>query len=133
MRCKRMRYLLPFLIIIPACEIGILLFSGKTIGIIPTILLIIATGIAGAWLAKKQGLEAIRKVQQEMSFGKIPGESILDGLCILVGGLLLLTPGFVTDLTGFILLIPATRKFVKPLLQKAISKSIDQNRFKIIR
>ncbi|PLR68389.1 MULTISPECIES: FxsA family protein [Bacillaceae] len=128
-----MRYLLPFLIIIPACEIGILLFSGKTIGIIPTILLIIATGIAGAWLAKKQGLEAIRKVQQEMSFGKIPGESILDGLCILVGGLLLLTPGFVTDLTGFILLIPATRKFVKPLLQKAISKSIDQNRFKIIR
>lgn len=128
-----MRYLLPFLIIIPACEIGILLFSGKTIGIIPTILLIIATGIAGAWLAKKQGLEAIRKVQQEMSFGKIPGESILDGLCILVGGLLLLTPGFVTDLTGFILLIPSTRKFVKPLLQKAISKRIDQNRFKIIR
>jgi UPF0716 protein FxsA len=128
-----MRYLLPFLIIIPACEIGILLFSGKTIGIIPTILLIIATGIAGAWLAKKQGLEAIRKVQQEMSFGNIPGESIIDGLCILVGGLLLLSPGFVTDLTGFILLVPSTRKFVKPLLQKAISKRIDQNRFKIIR
>lgn len=128
-----MRYLLPFLIIIPACEIGILLFSGKTIGIIPTIFMIIATGIAGAWLAKKQGMEAIRKVQREISFGNIPGDAIIDGLCVLVGGLLLLSPGFLTDLTGFVLLIPATRKFVKPLLQKWMSRLIDQNRFTIIR
>lgn len=129
----RLRYILPFLIIIPALEIGILLFSGKTLGIVPTILLIIATGVGGAWLAKKQGIEAVQKVQREISRGNIPGDSILDGLCILSGGILLLTPGFITDLTGFILLIPGTRKMVKPLLQKQISKMIERNRFTIIR
>ncbi|WP_324606985.1 FxsA family protein [Metabacillus indicus] len=128
-----LRYILPFLIIIPALEIGILLFSGKTLGIIPTILLIIATGVGGAFLAKKQGIETIQKVQREMSRGNIPGDSILDGLCILTGGLLLLTPGFVTDITGFMLLIPGTRKMFKPLLQKQISKMIERNRFTIIR
>ncbi|WP_374721300.1 FxsA family protein [Peribacillus tepidiphilus] len=128
-----MRYLLFFLIIIPALEIGVLLYSGKTIGVIPTILLIFATGIAGAYLAKQQGLETIRKAQQQISYGKMPGDALIDGICILVGGCLLLTPGFITDLIGFILLLPPTRIVVKPFITRMFRSMINKGNITIIR
>lgn len=128
-----MRYLLLFLIIIPALEIGVLLYSGKTIGVIPTILLIIATGIAGAYLAKQQGLETIRKAQQQISYGKMPGDALIDGICILVGGCLLLIPGFITDLIGFILLLPPTRIVVKPFIKRMFRSMINKGNLTIIR
>jgi UPF0716 protein FxsA len=128
-----MRLLVFLIIVIPALEIGFLLLSGKTIGVLPTILLIVLTGVVGAWLAKKQGIEALRKAQQQMQYGQIPNEAILDGICILVGGLLLLTPGFITDMTGFLLLFPISRNKIKPLLLLIIRKMIDKNQFTIIR
>lgn len=128
-----MRLLVFLIIVIPALEIGFLLLSGKTIGVLPTILLIVLTGVVGAWLAKKQGIEALRKAQQQMQYGQIPNEAILDGLCILVGGLLLLTPGFITDITGFLLLFPISRNKIKPILLSIIRKMIDKNQFTIIR
>jgi UPF0716 protein FxsA len=128
-----MRLLVFLIIVIPALEIGFLLLSGKTIGVLPTIFLIVLTGVVGAWLAKKQGIEALRKAQQQMQYGQIPNEAILDGLCILVGGLLLLTPGFITDITGFLLLFPISRNKIKPILLSIIRKMIDKNQFTIIR
>lgn len=128
-----MRLIMLLIIIIPALEIGVLIFSGRTIGAIPTILLIILTGIFGAWLAKQQGLEAIRNVQSQMQMGQIPGLAIIDGLCILIGGLLLLTPGFITDTVGFLLLIPITRNKIKPFLLTIIRKMVEKNRFTIIK
>lgn len=128
-----MRVFIFFLIVIPAMEIGILLLSGKTIGAIPTVLLIILTGILGAWLAKKQGIETIRKAQEQMQYAQIPSEAILDGLCILIGGLLLLTPGFITDIVGIFLLLPISRNKIKPLLLTTIRKMIDRNKVTIIR
>lgn len=128
-----MRLLLILIIVIPALEIGVLLLSGKTIGVIPTILLIILTGVVGAWLAKKQGIETFKKAQQQMQYGQIPGEAIIDGLCILVGGLFLLSPGFVTDLTGILLLFPKSRNLIKPVLLRIIRKMIDRNQITIIR
>ncbi|MGM7720870.1 FxsA family protein [Metabacillus sp. Hm71] len=128
-----MRLLMLFIIVIPALEIGFLLLSGKTIGVMPTVLLIILTGVIGAWLAKKQGIEAIRKVQHQMQYGQIPSDAIIDGLCILVGGLLLLTPGFITDIVGFLLLFPLSRKKIKPFLITLIRKWVDRNRITIIR
>ena len=128
-----MRLLVFLIIVIPALEIGFLLLSGKTIGVLPTILLIVLTGVVGAWLAKKQGIEALRKAQQQMQYGQIPNEAILDGLCILIGGLLLLTPGFITDVTGFLLLFPISRNKIKPILLSIIRKMIDKNQFTIIR
>ncbi|MBM7584929.1 UPF0716 protein FxsA [Bacillus pakistanensis] len=128
-----MRYLVALLIIIPAMEIGILIFSGQTLGVIPTILIIIATGIIGAYLAKQQGIETLRRAQEEMKFGQIPGEAIIDGLCILVGGLLLLTPGFITDTTGFLLLVPQTRRIFKPWIMKVVKRWIDNRNVIIYR
>jgi len=121
------------IIVIPALEIGILILSGNAIGPIPTVLLIILTGVVGAWLAKKQGLETLRKAQQDMQFGQIPGMAIIDGLCILIGGVLLLTSGFITDTVGFLLLFPFSRNKFKPILLATIRKMIDKNRITIIR
>jgi UPF0716 protein FxsA len=128
-----MRLLLFLIIVIPSLEIGVLLLSGRTIGVIPTVLLIIFTGVIGAWLAKKQGIQTIKNAQYQMQNGTIPGEAIVDGLCILIGGIFLLSPGFITDLAGILLLIPVSRNVVKPLFLKIIRKMIDRNQFTIIR
>lgn len=128
-----MKYIFLFLIIVPAAEIGILLISGQIIGVWQTILMIILTGFLGAYLAKQQGLETLRKTQEQLRMGRMPGDAVLDGVCILVGGTLLLTPGFVTDFLGILLLAPPTRKFFKILILKAFRQWIDKGNIKVIR
>ncbi|MGM0864209.1 MAG: FxsA family protein [Bacillota bacterium] len=128
-----MRYMLLLLIIVPAFEIGLLVLSGQAIGLVPTVLLIITTGILGAYLAKKQGMETLRKAQQDMQYGQLPGNAIIDGLCILVGGVVLLTPGFITDATGFLLLLPPTRKMFKPFIYKLFKRWINNGNVIIYR
>jgi UPF0716 protein FxsA len=128
-----MRYMLLLLIIVPAFEIGLLVLSGQAIGLVPTVLLIITTGILGAYLAKKQGMEALRKAQQDMQYGQLPGDAIIDGLCILVGGVVLLTPGFITDAIGFLLLLPPTRKMFKPFIYKLFKRWINNGNVIIYR
>lgn len=128
-----MRYLFLFIIIVPAIEIGILLLSGKLIGVLPTVVLIVLTGFLGAYLAKRQGLETVRKARLDMQYGQLPGDAILDGICVLAGGIFLLAPGFVTDSIGLLLLIPVTRRYFKKLLQKAIMKWFERGKITIIR
>lgn len=128
-----MRYILLLLIIVPALEIGLLVLSGQAFGLIPTVLLIITTGILGAYLAKKQGMETLRKAQQNMQYGQLPGDAIIDGLCILVGGVVLLTPGFITDAIGFLLLLPPTRKMFKPFIYKLFKRWINNGNVIIYR
>ncbi|PLS02708.1 membrane protein FxsA [Neobacillus cucumis] len=128
-----MRYLFLLLIIIPAADIGFLLLSGKTIGVWPTILLIILTGIIGAYLAKREGLQTIRKVQEQLSRGQLPGDAVLDGVCILLGAAFLLTPGFMTDIVGFLMLFPPTRKLFKVLIMYFFKKKIHNSHRKIIK
>ncbi|MCY9109619.1 membrane protein FxsA [Bacillus atrophaeus] len=127
-----MRFLFLFFIVCPAIEIGIFLLSGKLIGIFPTVLLMILTGAIGAIVAKKQGVEVYYRVQRELQYGKMPGEAILDGLCIFTGGLLLMLPGFLSDLAGACLLIPFTRSWCKPLLFKWL-RGISKNKRIIIK
>ncbi|MDR4889213.1 FxsA family protein [Fredinandcohnia sp. QZ13] len=128
-----MRILLALIIVVPALEISVLIFSGKTLGIPFTLLLIILTGVIGAWLAKKQGLETIRRARQQMDYGQVPGDAIMDGICILIGAVLLLTPGYISDLTGFLLLIPVTRNYIKPVITNWISRRINRGHFTVIR
>lgn len=117
-----MKYIIPLFIIIPAIEIGLFIWVGKTWGVLVTMSLIILTGFAGVLLAKKQGLGTLRKIQEEMAYGRPPGNVLLDGICILFGGLLLLSPGFFTDLIGIVLLIPSIRKWMRPHLLNLIKK-----------
>ncbi|OIK08537.1 membrane protein FxsA [Bacillus sp. MUM 116] len=128
-----MRYLFLLIIIIPAADIGILLFSGKTIGVLPTLFFILLTGVLGVYLAKKEGLQTIRKAREQLRYGQIPGESVLDGVCILIGATLLITPGFITDILGFLMLFPPTRKLFKRLIKNSFRKWINKGNIKIIK
>ncbi|MBB5172723.1 FxsA family protein [Texcoconibacillus texcoconensis] len=118
------KLILLLLIVVPALEIGVLILSGNTLGILPTIALIILTGILGAALAKREGLQAMRMAQLQTQQGQLPSSVLLDGICILVGGVVLLTPGFITDAIGFILLIPQTRSFFKGMLRRLFEKAV---------
>ncbi|MCM1989780.1 FxsA family protein [Oceanirhabdus seepicola] len=107
------------LTVIPILELYILFKLAGAINWGPTILLVIVTGVAGAYLAKQQGKEILNKIKMELSSGNMPGDSLLNGLSILVGGVLLLTPGILTDITGFLLIIPISRViFIKFLKSK---------------
>ncbi len=110
--------LLFIFIILPVAEMFLLIEIGKAIGTIEVIGLTIATGIAGAALAKSQGLSVLRKMQGEMAEGKMPAVNLIDGVMILIGGILLLTPGVLTDAFGLLLLVPWTRVLMKKLLMK---------------
>lgn len=123
-----MKMLAAILIIVPTLEIWALITAGQTIGWLPTLLLVILTGVAGAWLAKKQGLETLRMAQIQLQRGELPGEAILDGIVILVGGVLLLTPGFFTDTFGFLCLLPASRRIMKTYMKKWLWKNIQNGR-----
>lgn len=118
----RLRFLLPIFIIVPAIEIGLFILAGKTIGAFSTVLLIILTGLAGAYLAKRQGIEALKKVQEQWRSGQPPGNAMLDALCVFIGGVLLLAPGFITDIVGLLLLLPITKSLVRPILIKMLKK-----------
>ncbi|MBS4208787.1 membrane protein FxsA [Bacillus sp. FJAT-50079] len=116
-----MKYgLILLFIVVPALEIGMFILAGKAIGVFSTVMLIIATGILGAYFAKRQGMSALRKVQEQLRLGQPPGNALLDGVCGFVGGILLLSPGFITDAIGLLLLLPFMQKYIRPILLKVI-------------
>ena len=104
--------------LIPLVEIYLLIKLGQNFGAITSILLVIFTGILGAYLAKMEGLRTLLRLQETLREGGMPGEELLDALLIALAGLVLITPGFVTDLIGFLLLIPFTRMLVKSWLKE---------------
>ncbi len=114
--------MLPTLIIIfvltPIIELFLLIELGKMIGTWNTIFIVVVTGVVGAMLAKSQGLSVLRKIQVDIANGIMPADPLFDGALVLVGGVLLVTPGIITDLLGFLLLIPLTRAGVKKVLKK---------------
>lgn len=108
--------LLLLMTIVPTVELWLLFQISDRIGGIETLWLIILTGIIGASLAKREGLSVISKIQEDAVNGEPPGDRLAEGLLVLVGGILLLTPGVVTDLTGLLMIFPLSRR---PLSQVA--------------
>ena len=109
---------------VPLVELAILLQIGQWIGLFPTFALVVTTGVAGAALARQQGIRAFVAVQRELAAGRLPGRSLLDGLAILVGGAFLLTPGVLTDLAGFSLLLPASRRWLQRVVRRGLERRI---------
>lgn len=117
--------LLLVFIVIPLIELYIILKVGNAVGFTNTLFSIILLGIIGAYLAKKQGLMVVNKVQQQLSQGLIPGNELLDGLIILAAALLLITPGLLTDLVGILLLVPFFRSKIRKYLKKLLRKWLE--------
>lgn len=110
--------------LIPIIELALILWVNTLIGPWPTLAIILVTGFSGALLGKLQGLKAWRKIKEELARGELPQDSILDGLAVLLASALLLTPGVLTDLAGFILLIPATRAPIRRFARKKLERWI---------
>lgn len=113
------------IVIFPLAELWILIEIGKVIGSGPTVLLVIGTGLLGALLVRLQGFRILAEIRRELLQGHLPGEKLLDGICLLAGGLLLLTPGLISDLGGFLLLIPATRSLIQGLLRRYLRQAVE--------
>lgn len=115
---------------IPLVELYILIKVGKYLGTENTILIVILTGILGAAFARSQGAGIINKIRQTLNQGKIPGSEMIQGILIFAGGIMLITPGFLTDILGFSLILPYSRQFFAGLVISYIKKKIESGRVK---
>jgi UPF0716 protein FxsA len=95
---------------VPIAEIAVFVEAGRLIGIIPTILLTIATAVAGTLLMQAQGISTLNRITQSIEKGEMPVASVMDGMGIFVAGILLLTPGFISDVLGLLLFVPPIRR-----------------------
>ncbi|PID49457.1 MAG: hypothetical protein CR991_06860 [Proteobacteria bacterium] len=98
--------------VVPLVEIYLLIQVGSWIGVFPTILLVVLTAVLGAFLLRQQGLSTLARFQQSLGQGQLPAKALLEGVILLVGGALLMTPGFFTDFLGFACLLPPSRKVI---------------------
>lgn len=103
-------------LVIPFIEIWLLIKVGGIIGAFPTILLVVLTAVIGAALLRQQGIATLARFQQNLQSGQLPATELLEGVILLVGGVLLMTPGFFTDTMGFLCLFPLSRKVILKLL-----------------
>lgn len=124
-----MRWVILTLLIVPILEIAVFVWAGSTFGAWWVIGLILLTGLIGIAFAKQQGIETWRSAQQSLRAGHYPTEQIVDGICILVGALLLITPGFITDALGFMFLLPWPRQLVKAYIQKLLKYMLSKGTF----
>ena len=114
--------------IIPIIEIYLLIEIGSMFGALTAVTLVILTGFFGAFLARMQGLQTLYRIQESLREGRMPSGELMDALLIVIAGLVLLTPGFLTDSAGFMLLIPATRNSIKYWLRRQIELRYMSNR-----
>ncbi len=121
-------YLILLFTIVPIIELALLIRIGQYVGLGYTVGIVIFTGVAGAYLAKMQGLITLRKIQADVNRGLMPADKLFDGVLILCSGILLLTPGFITDIIGFVGLVPFTRSWLKRRLKHKIEEMISQGK-----
>lgn len=123
-RPRILRWVLLALLIVPVVEVAAIIGVGKVIGGWPTLLLLVALSIAGAWLLRREGTRTWRALSEALRTGQMPSREIADGALVLVGGTLLLLPGFLTDVVGFLLVLPVTRPLFRGLLAAAVAKRL---------
>ncbi|MBP9943735.1 MAG: FxsA family protein [Desulfomicrobium sp.] len=104
--------------LVPVAEIYVLVSVGGAIGVFPTIALVILTALAGAHLARLQGMSIMLRIRENLDQGFMPAEELLDGLLVFLAGMVLLAPGFLTDICGLLILLPGTRGIFKQWLRK---------------
>mgnify|MGYP006321184831 CR=1 FL=1 len=110
---KKISALLIFLVL---AEMATLILIGNWIGVFPTLLLVLATSVFGIYLTKKTGVQSAKAVQNSMQKGQAPGVAIIDGFLSFIGGVLLIIPGFLTDILGLLMLTSLTRNLFKPII-----------------
>ena len=123
--------LLLLFVVIPAVELALLIEIGSRIGTATTLGIIAATGVLGAALVRRQGLGVLRRLREETNAGRLPADPVIDGAFLLVAGALLVTPGVLTDVVGFLCLAPAFRKMVKRDVRRRLERAVRDGRVKV--
>lgn len=115
----------------PLVELYLLIELGRRVGTPPTVILVLATGFFGVFLARAQGFLVLRRIVENLRNGEMPGDELLNGVMVLIGGAFLLTPGLISDTVGFLLLVPATRNRVKKIVLRRLKRALDEGTLRI--
>jgi len=115
-----MVFLVLLFIVVPIVELYVIIQVGGAIGVLPTIALLIADSVLGAMLMRAQGRAAWQRFNRVLAEGRMPHREVVDGALVILGGALLLTPGFVTDIFGIVLLLPPTRALVRGVVARRV-------------
>jgi UPF0716 protein FxsA len=110
---------------VPLAELYVLIQVGQLIGVLETIGLLILISVVGAWLAKREGLGVLRRMQAAINAGRVPGTELIDGFLILLAGAFMLSPGFLTDMVAILLLLPPVRAAVRRTLRRRLARRIE--------
>ena len=118
-------------LIVPVLDLALLVAVGERLGLLPTLALVVTTAAAGSWLARREGTAAWRRVQARLAEGAVPGPELIDGLLVLVAGVLLVAPGFLTDTAGLLGLLPPTRALVRKMLSRRWTRAVAEGRIRV--
>jgi UPF0716 protein FxsA len=110
---------------VPIAELYFIIQVGQAVGVLNTLALLVLISVVGAWLAKREGLGVLRRIQRSIEAGRVPGTELVDGFLILLAGALMLTPGFLTDIVAILLLLPPVRAIVRRQLRRAFARRIE--------
>jgi UPF0716 protein FxsA len=119
-------------VVVPILELVLLIQLGQVIGLWPTLALVLATGAAGAVLARIEGMRVLFQFQQELAGGRIPGQAVLDGISVLVGAAFLLTPGVLTDVAGLALLFPPSRRWIQRRIRRRLERAVAEGTVHVV-
>ncbi|MGH9040245.1 MAG: FxsA family protein [Acidimicrobiia bacterium] len=111
-------------LVVPIAELAVIIAVGSEIGVFNTIGLLIVVSVVGAWLAKREGIGVLRRIRAQLDAGRMPGADLVDGFLVLFAGVLLLTPGFLTDCLAIALLLPPVRAVVRGILRRFFATRI---------
>jgi UPF0716 protein FxsA len=111
-------------LVVPILEIAVIIKVGAAIGVLDTVGLLVLSSILGSWLMKREGLGVLRRIQGQLANGQVPGKELVDAFLILLGGALMLAPGFLTDIAGMALLLPPVRAGVRAILRRRFTARV---------
>jgi UPF0716 protein FxsA len=115
--------------VVPVIELALLINIGSLIGILNTVIIVILTATVGAYIV--EGIGVMYRIQRNMQEGIFPGDELINGMMILIAGAMLLTPGFFTDVLGFLMVFPVSREFIKKIAKRYIKKKMSSDEIEI--
>lgn len=118
--------------LVPMLDLYLLLKLGDRIGFVPTVALVVLTGLLGAALTRSEGTRVLRAWQHSIAAGTVPADGVVSGALVLLGGALLISPGVLTDVIGLVLLVPYTRRLVARLVSAAIKRGIERGSIQVV-
>lgn len=123
--------LLLLFVVVPIIELSLLVRLGEYIGFWPTVGIIFLTGTAGSFFARREGFSVWKRLNDRLASGQLPGQEIMDGVLILLAGALLITPGVLTDIVGFLALLPPSRRLIGTYVQKRLRQSMQNGNIRV--